>query len=837
MSKKIISLYPSAEFKDQVEKLNNAFAIPKYVECFLAARNPIEQDFLLKGRSFEKALEGLFSNKEKLDRLSAVWDAMDQYGELIGAIESANSKWTKEFRTIEEPLTSSSVQTQAVVDAFRAEGAEEAARVETLARSGYNLLPPRQISVAAIVRFKGLNAELGFDLIDGFEKHLTDLEKALPVKRVALPPPQVSNEIRVLLFNQWTALVKLFQQSWVSCVPAIASSLNCSGIENSNAALPRWGAQIAEWNRRAGGLAIFGADVAEHVKQKDMIACDSKGNEVSVLLDPDMAQDKAVLLEEMAADLFRKIPPFYRIPEIFGDSADFVAVSQMQFCMWVGSKNPSDLLIAAINMGFVLTTSIRESLLKLSERCDDVESVAEAMGDGISLLVGAYSENSSNEPFTLEMESLFRKLRLRQRPISDNVFFQVFRWRFEDKWNPTENVFNEGLQRVKRLLESRMWDGAARRFSSLEDLARCLGFPAPIPGEEIDANAEASSVYVLAAILEDDKYDWGHASSRRPEKYVGCAMRLCQDGFIETAGFVFCYFMVTEAMEITVHHKWPEEDETVPVNCLSPFGEWKTICDLKERLSALGWGDRIKRTFAVVAELLVAAELENMKYAIAQLQALSGQSTLSDSGRKTSAEVVKLLLSPPTPLGERIAAAMGRGAWDLLNSDLQRKLVALERAHDVHLGDASVFQGEITGWAMDYARIVEGMFNEKLSVLWEPQLRNSSEACLVEAGSVKKMSRKFEMGPSILICKGATKKGDKAILDRLKGSGVNVYAIGGKFGDEYLRGPNHDRNILAHVGPAEEKEQAATSFRLWVLTNLPKVIELLGLKRKYEKQK
>lgn len=77
------------------------------------------------------------------------------------------------------------------------------------------------------------------------------------------------------------------------------------------------------------------------------------------------------------------------------------------------------------------------------------------------------------------------------------------------------------------------------------------------------------------------------------------------------------------------------------------------------------------------------------------------------------------------------------------------------------------------------------------------------------------------------------------ILNELKAKGIDSYSVGGDFGKELLV-LFAKRNVVTHppgeTDSAQEqaaKQQAAEWVRMWVLRNLVKCIDTLGLKGKY----
>ena len=122
-----------------------AFSITSIV--FFAATNPIERQYLIDKVSFEEKLEGLIlEDATPLRRLSLVWDALDQYGQLISGIERQRITWVK--RKAESAAGRSEHDKRpidGVLEALDQYGSIQTSSVTDLSNLGYSHLPQRPI--------------------------------------------------------------------------------------------------------------------------------------------------------------------------------------------------------------------------------------------------------------------------------------------------------------------------------------------------------------------------------------------------------------------------------------------------------------------------------------------------------------------------------------------------------------------------------------------------------------------------------------------------------------------------------------------------------------------
>lgn len=691
MPKRPKQLYPSPAFKTGVQNLKSNFSVPLYAVCFFSAANPIEQGYFFKEISFETGFAGLLAECESLERVRAVWKALDQFGSLIARTAYPKLTWLEE----EEPNSDAkSPPLNDVVEAAREAGQEEGKRIEELQGAGFVHLPPRPLSVRLAAEFgKEISKDLGFDLFEGFDRHLAEVAKALPK---AVKPKEskiaVSEDVRQVLFGQWSFLSKSFQESWSASIEDIASSLECPADENTLGVLRRWGAVIAEGNRRAGCLALFGADVDRHLRLEDTTTADSRKVAKQELLNHDDAMQQ---LEATALNMLQGVIVGLTVPGKLEASPGFFVSGEWSFGMWYGSRNPSFLFAACMVVSPAIVASIRQYLLVLSNGCGGSEQqdiVDKAMAGAIESSLTGYSEHRTDiDPVTQEVESLFTTLDLAQSAVSDEAFLEVLRWRLNDNLEPSPDLLENGLKRIKSILMVRDVEvSVPENIDTLDGLGECLGTPVPRFGWEVDAESEASSIYMLAALLIEDKYDYGEdSSSERSSDYLGCTSRLIRDGFVETAGFVFCYFLITESFETSIYLKRNSR------NSLYPIGDWAAICGIAEKLASLGWGKRIQATFSVAAEFLQLTKAGNLGFAAAQLLALSGNSILSEEGKKVSAEVLHLSPDFSKTHRDRLVEVMGKENWERISTEMQRTLIRLDRNYDLALGDQSAYGGAI----------------------------------------------------------------------------------------------------------------------------------------------
>ena len=840
-------LYPSPKFKSRIEALGAAFSIEDYVDCFLVAENPVEQTFLFESVSFQSKVNELFTKEEgTLERVRIVWNALETFGKLIAGIDPADVAWDKKFLAEQKEKRKSgqefTSEERAISDALDdvLEGASS--REQDLISRGYNHLPPRPLSTLLITQFEeSVTKELGFNLFGGFNQHLADLEKALPRSKAGnREKVSASPTVRLTLFEQWTVLNKTFNTLWADSVQQIAEALDCPKPEEVLHKVKNWGAGVAEWNRRAGGIALFGSKAGDHLKFEDTIVRDSAKVEVpQVRLSEKEANDK---WPEAATDFISVTTEAFRIPGVIDVESGVLAMAELKYTTWLFSDFTTSPIGGLFLVSPLLVPSIRDISLDSLRRSNEVElslnpppTLDEIEKSGfLPLCFLCYSPSREDE---LDIESLFRKLELKQRPISDPIFFEVISSRFEDCWDPSEEILQEGINRLNRILRGRLHaDKYPEGFDSIYGLGTRLGFPAPSIVYNLSNETDICGLFLLAAILNEDEYDnEEHLSGFRSDEYLHCVKALLDDGFVDTAGFVFCYYLVTEAWEvITYHTRKLKEDPTADLERrLHPIGDWREICDIASSLSSLGWSGRIQRTFALSAEYLEINEVDQLRFSVSQLRALSGFHEISDEGKKAAKAGFNIVEFQPH-LRTRLIDVMGDDAWKMLSTELQKTLVRLERKYEIGLGDASAYGGRESTWALDWSNLVEGMLKEKLQILWNPDIANNAARCLQAIGKGN-MEDRFKPSTAVFICQGATKIGDAMVLERLKRSGCDPYAIGDVFGKNLVTLLGK-RNKITHPTPGEDqtiKQKEAEAIRIWVIENIFKVIEYLGLKKRY----
>ncbi len=839
-------LYPSTELMESVKNLKLQFRISEYVDCFLRAKNPVEHRFILKEIEFKSATEMLFSeDTPSLRKLSTAWELLDGYSRLIGSIEKPPSKMNSEVKP-EKVSNVDSQKLEPIMTALHqfADGLGE--RHSILSSKGYSHLPPRLMTVALIDYLETLSDDLGFNVFGDFDKHLAALEKALPKsvipKRFVVP---LIDETREAIFEQWTTLTQLFKKTWNACVPEIVQSLNCTDADRDSNAIRRWGNFIALWNLRAGAFAIFGGNVGKYLSPDVEIKLNNIDSSKPEQMDwlgrfaKKLESTDEHAVRDAVVEAAREVGPLIEaalcVPGVFKDSATIVGLAEAHIVLFnvMEDPDPSLLLMFSLMVSPLLVSPLRDRILVLIAEYH-ARNVGESLAESLGLTLCLYSENRSEiETWNEECESLFEVLKLEQRPVANPAFFDSVSNANDFTWDSSDEVMREGLRRVGTLLGQSEWDATEvpEGFRTISSLAGCLGYPPPLLIESDELQSQANGIYLLSLILHDEEYAEQIPMPGRGRDFAQCALQLCRGGLFETAGLSFCYFLVTEAIEIgSLYKNSVESRKENKINRLQPLGDWAAFSDIARHLSSNGWEDRVKRTFAVAAELLNLSNSEELSYAVSQLNALSGRSSISDKG-KAAAAIVRFP-QVPTPYRDRLVDLMGIKSWELLTDDFRNKLIRLERKYDLSLGDKNTYGEREATWAIDYANIIEGMLKNKLNCLWEPAVESSAiKAHQAGTGGRGSMGRFFSTGAVLYICKGAVETGDAVILNLLRKEGVDAYAVGkGRF--QELLSLSRNRNLAIHPDNPSG-ELASEGVRLWVIKNLTSMIEVFGLKTKY----
>ena len=348
-------------------------------------------------------------------------------------------------------------QQQAILDAVSDVVDIQNSNEEDLISKGYNHLPPRGLSTILINEFEeSIAKELRFNLFGEFNQHLADLERALPRSNAGnLEKLSASPTVRLTLFEQWTELNKAFNRCWAESVPQIAVAIDCAETEDVLHKIENWGACIAEWNRRAGGIALFGSKVGDYLKLEDGICPRSAKIELPQdRLSGREAQDR---FPDAALDFLSGITEAFKIPDAIDNYSGVHAMAEFHYTTWLYSDFMISPLTGLFLVSPLLVPSIREITLDSLMRSNLEElglhpaPTLEKINESgyLPLCFLCYSPSRTDE---LDIESLFQKLELVQRPISDSIFFDVMSSRFDDAWDPPEEVLQEGINRVNRIL-------------------------------------------------------------------------------------------------------------------------------------------------------------------------------------------------------------------------------------------------------------------------------------------------------------------------------------------------------------------------------------------------